>query len=97
MNLQVTNVETLSCESVRLDLDVGARNVLQKRRLADIGKTRDDKRAGVGVDRGQTTQMLPDLLEVDKRVLEPLANCRHATQRRLLQLLTLEERLSVLE
>lgn len=41
--------------------------------------------------------MLPDLLEVDKRVLEPLADCGHATQRRLLQLLALEKRLSVLE
>jgi hypothetical protein len=93
----VTNVETLGCEGVGLDLDIRARDVLQKRGLANIGETRNDKCAGVGVDRGQTTQMLPDLLKVDEGVLEPLADCGHATQRGLLQLLALKERLSVLQ
>lgn len=41
--------------------------------------------------------MLPDLLKVDERVLEPLADCGHATERGLLQLLALKKRLSVLE
>ena len=93
----MTNVETLGCESIGLDLDICARNVLQERGLANVGETRNDKRACVGVNRGQTTQVLSDLLEVDKRVLEPLANCCHATQRRLLQLLALEQRLSILQ
>ena len=96
-NLQVTNVETLGCESVGLDLDIGARDLLQERRLADVGEAGNNEGTGVGVDRRQTAQMLPDLLEVDERVLEPLADCGHATERRLLQLLALEERLSILE
>jgi hypothetical protein len=41
--------------------------------------------------------MLPDLLEVDERVLQPLADSGHATKRSPLQLLTLEQGLSVLE
>lgn len=93
----MADVKTLSCEGVGLDLDICARDVLQERRLANVGETRDDKCAGIGVDRGETAQMLPDLLEVDKRVLEPLANCCHATQRGLLQLFALKERLSVLQ
>ena len=93
----MTNVKTLSCESVRLNLNVCARDVLQERRLANVGETRNDKSACVGVNRRETTQMLPDLLKVDKRVLEPLADCCHATERRLLQLLALEQRLSVLQ
>jgi hypothetical protein len=41
--------------------------------------------------------MLSDLLEVHERVLEPLANGRHATQCGALQLLALEQRLTVFE
>ena len=93
----MTDVETLSCESVRLNLNVCTRDIFQERRLANVGETRNDKSACVGIDRGETTQMLPDLLKVDKRILEPLTNCSHATQRRLLQLLALEQRLSVLQ
>lgn len=48
--LQVTDVETLGCESVGLYFDIRARDVLQERRLADVGETRDHKCAGVGVD-----------------------------------------------
>ena len=92
----MTDVETLGCESVGLNLDICARDVLQERRLANVGETRDDECAGVGVNRRETAQMLPDLLKVDKRVLKPFANCCHATQRRLLQLLALEQRLSIL-
>lgn len=97
MNSQVTNVETLGRESVGLDLNICTRDILQERRFANVRETRNDKRTGVGIDGGQTAQMLPDLLEVDKRVLEPLADCGHATKRSLLQLLALEQRLSILQ
>lgn len=49
-DLQVTDVETLGCESVWLYFDIGTRDVLQERRLANVGETRDDKCAGVGID-----------------------------------------------
>jgi hypothetical protein len=93
----VTNVETLGGESIGLHFNICAGDGLQEGRFADVGETSDNQCACVGVDRRQTAQMLPDLLEVDKRVLEALADCGHATQGRLLQLFALEKRLSVLE
>lgn len=41
--------------------------------------------------------MLPDLLKVDERVLEPLADGGHTTEGSSLELLALEERLAVFE
>lgn len=41
--------------------------------------------------------MLPDLLEVDEGILQSLADCGHATEGSSLQLLALEERLTVLQ
>lgn len=39
--------------------------------------------------------MLPNLVQVQKRVLESLQDCGHSTQRSPLQLLALEQRLSI--
>jgi hypothetical protein len=41
--------------------------------------------------------MLANLVEIQKRVLQPLADSGHATKRSALQLLALEERLGILE
>lgn len=41
--------------------------------------------------------MLPDLLQIDERVLQPLADSRHATKCCPFQLFALEQRLPVLE
>lgn len=90
-------IETLGSEGIRLDLDIGPGDGLEERRLANIGEARDDKCAGVGVDGRETAQMLPNLLEVHEWVLEALANGRHATKRSPLQLLALEQRLSILQ
>lgn len=41
--------------------------------------------------------MLADLLQIDKRVLQALANSCHATQRRSFELLALEQALAIFE
>jgi hypothetical protein len=41
--------------------------------------------------------MLSDLLEVQQRIFQSLANCGHATKRRSLELLALEQRLGVFD
>ena len=41
--------------------------------------------------------MLSDLLQVDKRIFEALANGRHSTQGRSLELLALKQALSIFD
>ena len=50
----VANEERLGGEGVRLDFDVGARDLVDEGRFADVGKSRDQNRARVWVDRRQT-------------------------------------------
>jgi len=93
----VTDKQTLCGESIRLNVDIGTSNALEETRLSNIGVTADKQCSGVGVDRGQTTEMLADLVEVHEGVLESLNEGGHATEGSLLELLALEKRLAVLE
>lgn len=95
--VKVTDEQTLGGESIRLNVDVGTGDAAQEAGLSDVGVTADQEGAGVGVDRGQTTQMLTDLLKVDKGVLETLADGSHTTQGSALELLALEQRLGILD
>lgn len=95
--VEMTDKQTLGGEGVRLDIDVGSRDASQEARLSDVRETADDQCARVGVDGRQTTKMLSNLVQVEERVLQSLDNGGHATQRGPLELLALEERLSVLE
>lgn len=95
--VEVADEERLRGESVGLDVDVGAGDGAQEARLADIRVTADEQGAGVGVDGGETAQVLADLVEVEQRVLQALGEGGHAAERGPLQLLALEQALGVLE
>ena len=95
--VEVANEQTLGGEGVRLDVDVGTGDVLEERRLSNVGVSANEESAGVGVDRGQTAQMLPDLVEVEKRVLQTLADGGHATKSSALELLALKQTLTILD
>ena len=93
----MTNEQALSSESVWLNIDIGSGDTLQETRLSDIRVTADEKSAGVWIYRRKTSQMLADLVEVDKRVFKSAADGGHTTESSTLELLALEERLSILE
>lgn len=95
--VEVTDKQTLGSEGVGLDIDVGAGDAAQEAGLSDVGVAADDQSSGVGVNRGQTTQMLADLVEVHQRVLEALDEGSHATEGGTLELLALIQRLAILE
>ena len=62
--------------------------LVHEARLPDVGKPREQQRAGVGVEGGQTREMPPDLLEVGQGRLLPLEEGAHSTKSGPLQLLT---------
>lgn len=95
--VKVTDEQTLGGEGVWLNVDVGTRNVLEETRLSDVGVTADEECSGVRIDGWETTKMLSDLFEVEKRILHALADGGHATESGSLELLALEERLTILE
>lgn len=95
--VEVADEQGLGCEGIGLDIDVGAGDAAQEARLADIGVAADEQGAGVGVDGGQTAEMLANLVEIQQRVFKALDDGGHAAQAGLLELLALEERLAVLE
>lgn len=95
--VEMTDEQALGCEGVWLDVDIGPRDASEEARLANIGVAADQQRTGVWVDGRQTTKMLPDLIEVEQRIFQTLADGSHATEGSLLELLALEERLSILQ
>lgn len=66
--IQMTNEQRLGGEGVRLDIHVRAGDLVNEGRFADVGVSTDDEGSGIGVDGGETGDMLTDLLEVRKRV-----------------------------
>ena len=60
----VTDVERLGGERVGLHLDVGERDLVEKARLAHVGKAADEQCARVRVDGRQAGQVLTNLLQV---------------------------------
>lgn len=111
--VEVPYEQGLGCEGVGLDIDIGPGDVLEEAGLANIGVTADDQCASlvngelgslqddgeayVRVNCGQTAQMLSDLLKINKRILEPLADSCHATQAGALELFALEQTLAILD
>ena len=53
--------ERLGGEGVGLHLDVGPGHLVDEAGLAHVGEARDEDGAGVGVNRGQTGQVLSHL------------------------------------
>jgi hypothetical protein len=95
--LGVAHKERLCGEGVRLDLDVCARDLVDEARLAHVREPGHKERSRVGVDRGQTREMLADLLEVGQRRRQALHQRAHAAERRPLKLLAPVQRVAVLE
>lgn len=88
--IEMAHEQTLGGEGVRLNIDIGAGDRPQKARLSDIGVATDQEGPGIGIDGGQTTEMLSHLLEVDQRVFETFADGCHAAQGRALELFALK-------
>ena len=69
-------------------------HLVHEARLPNVGKSREQQRAGVGVEGGQTREMPPNLLEVGQGCLLPLQEGAHAPQGRPLELLAAVERVT---
>lgn len=95
LEVEVSHVERLCGESVWCNFDIGPGDGLQETGLSDVGESTKKQSTCVRVDRGQTTQMLSDLVKVGETVLETLEERSHTSKRGLLQLLALEERLGI--
>jgi hypothetical protein len=93
----MTDEQTLCGESIRLDIDIGTGDAAQEAGLSDIGVPADQESSGVGINGRETTQMLPNLLQVDKRILQTSADGGHTTQGGTLELLALKQRLSIFD
>lgn len=76
----VSDVQGLGGERVRRSLDIGTGDLVHERTLADVGETTDDQRSGVGIDRGQTVQVLSNLFQKFQGVLLSLQDGRHSTK-----------------
>ena len=95
--VHVTDKERFGGERVRLDVDIRSGDLVDKTTLSDIGVTADQERTGVGVDRGQTRDVLSDLLEVGEGILLSLHDRSHSTESGLLELFTSVKRVTELE
>mmetsp|Transcript_47526 Transcript_47526/g.83074 ORF Transcript_47526/g.83074 Transcript_47526/m.83074 type:complete len:322 (-) Transcript_47526:501-1466(-) len=62
--IHVTNEQSLGGERIWLHLHVRASYLVHKRRLADVGVTRQEKRSRVGIKRGQSRNMLTNFLQI---------------------------------
>ena len=95
--IHVSNEQRLGGESIGLDIDISTGNLVHERRLPDVGVSADEQSTGVGVDRGETGQMLTDLLQVSERILLATHDGGHSSEGSLLELLATVERVTKLE
>ena len=95
--IKMTDEQTLGSEGVGLDINIGTGNASQETRLANIGISTDEEGSSVGVDGRQTTKMLTHLIQIHEGIIKSLDDGGHTTQRGLLQLLALEQRLAIFE
>ena len=92
----MTNKKRFGGESIRLNINVGTGNRVNKRGLSNVGVTTKDNGTSGRVNRRQTGQMLTNLLKVSERRLQLLDDSTHSTQSSPLQLLALVQRSSEL-
>ena len=93
----VSDVQRLGGEGVRLNLHVGPGDLVDEAGLADVGKAADEQRPGVGIDGGQTAQVLADLLQVGQALGLPLHDGGHPAEGSALELLATVQRVSILQ
>jgi len=75
--VEVTNEKRLGRKRVRLYVYVRTCDLVDEGRLSDVGIPADKQSPRVGVNRGKTGHMLPDLLEVSEGILLPPHYRRH--------------------
>lgn len=95
--VEMSNEQTLGCERIWLDIDIGSCDTLQEARFSDVRVSADEEGSGVGINGGETTQMLSHLIEIDQGIFQSPADGCHSSQRGALKLLALEERLRIFE
>lgn len=76
----VPNEERFGGEGVRLNFDVRSGDLVNEARLSDVGKSRDEERSRVRVDRRQARQVLANLLQVAQRRVELLHQRAHSAE-----------------
>mmetsp|Transcript_7346 Transcript_7346/g.8827 ORF Transcript_7346/g.8827 Transcript_7346/m.8827 type:complete len:333 (-) Transcript_7346:321-1319(-) len=93
----VTHEQVLRRESVRLHVHVGIRDIVDKGGFADIGEASDDQSARIGVDRGQSAQMLAHFLQVAQTGFQLFDQRAGTTKSGSLELLGAIKRISILQ
>jgi hypothetical protein len=76
--VQVPHKKRFCRERVRLDIDVRARDLVDKRRFTDVRIAAYEEGARVRVDRRQTRYVLSDLLEVRQGIFLAAHDSRHS-------------------
>ena len=77
----MSNEQRLGRESVRLNIHISPSNLVDETTLSDVGVSTDDQRSRVGVDGGETRDMLSDLFEVGQGFLLTTHNRGHSEVR----------------
>jgi len=93
----MSDEQTLRCEGVGLDIDICSCYTFQETGFSNIRISANEKSSGVWVDRGETAEMLPNLIEVEEGIFQSSANGGHSTQCSTFQLLALEKGLRIFE
>lgn len=76
--VKVADEKRLGRKGVRLYVYICTRDLVDEGGLSDIWIPADEQGPSVGVNRGETGHMLPDLLEVSERILLSSHDCCHA-------------------
>lgn len=84
-------------KGIRLNIDLGAGELVHEAGFAHVGVPANEQRAGVGVDSRETSHVLADLFQVRERVLLALEDGDHATQGSALELLAAVQRVAEFE
>ena len=95
--VRVAHVQRLGRESVGLDLHISTGDLVDETRFANIGKATDEQSPCIGIDGGETTQMLSDLFKVGQALALPLHNGGHPTQGSAFKLLASIQRVAILQ
>ena len=77
--IHVAHIQALGSEGIRLHLHICQCELVHQAGLANIGVATEQQGAGVGVNGGQTTHVLTDLLQVLQAVVMALHQRAHAT------------------
>jgi len=92
----VTDEQTLSGESIRLNINVCVRHIVNQTRFTNVWETSQDQRPGIGIDCWKSTQMLSDFFQIAEGTLQLLKECSLSTKCRSFKQFASVKRISVL-